>query len=386
MGLAANWKRSAALVGLLCTVSLQGCRAQQRWPLWEKYSDTFIDSKSGRVIDHSDGDKTTSEGQAYAMFFALVVNDRSKFDQILNWTEENLAGGDLSARLPAWSWGKAPDGSWKVLDNNSASDADLWIAYDLLEAGRLWGMPKYQKLGSVIANQISHAEVVDVPGIGTALLPGAKGFRPGMQSFVLNPSYTPPQVLARLAQDDKHGPWTSIADGLPQMLAQSSAGGFAMDWVSAGTTVRPSPSPKDLAEGKQDAVAAGSYDAIRVYLWLGMANKNTRGVSSAMSAVNGMGIYLTNHTTPPLKVDGSGHVMEDASPVGFSAAVIPYLVAANRPDEAKVQVNRLGAGLENGLYGKQPKYYDQNLALFATGWMEGRFRFEKSGELHLKWN
>lgn len=385
MGLAANWKRTAALIGLLTTLSLQGCRAQQRWPLWEKYSDTFIDSKSGRVIDRSDGDKTTSEGQAYAMFFALVVNDRSRFDQLLKWTEENLAGGDLSARLPAWSWGKAPDGSWKLLDNNSASDADLWIAYDLLEAGRLWGMPKYSKLGAVIADRISHTEVVDVPGLGTALLPGAQGFRPSMQSFVLNPSYTPPQVLARLAQEDKHGPWNSIADGLPHLLAQGSGGGFAMDWVSAGTDVRPSPTPKELADGKQDAVAVGSYDAIRVYLWLGMANKKTRGVSTSLSAVNGMGMYLTRNTTPPGKVDGSGRVLEQTSPVGFSAAVIPYLLAGNRAREAEAQVNRLGANLENGLYGMQPRYYDQNLALFATGWMEGRFRFKENGELQLKW-
>ncbi len=94
----------------------------------------MIDSQ-GRVIDHSAQDRTTSEGQSYAMFFALVDNDRIRFDKLLNWTEVNLAGGDLTQRLPAWSWGKSPDGSWKILDQNPAADADLWIAYSLLEAG-----------------------------------------------------------------------------------------------------------------------------------------------------------------------------------------------------------------------------------------------------------
>ena len=86
------------------------------------------------------------------MFFALVANDRARFDKLLGWTQDNLAGGDLTQRLPAWSWGKSPDGSWKILDPNPASDADLWMAYALLEAGRLWHEPRYEKLGTAMAD------------------------------------------------------------------------------------------------------------------------------------------------------------------------------------------------------------------------------------------
>jgi endo-1,4-beta-D-glucanase Y len=38
-----------------------------------------------------------------------------------------------------------------------------------------------------------------------------------------------------------------------------------------------------------------------------------------------------------------------------------------------------------GLYGKDPAYYDQNLALFANGFMDGRFRFSLRGELKVEW-
>jgi endoglucanase len=38
-----------------------------------------------------------------------------------------------------------------------------------------------------------------------------------------------------------------------------------------------------------------------------------------------------------------------------------------------------------GLYGKDQAYYDQNLALFASGFFEGRFRFGQSGELKVEW-
>ena len=41
--------------------------------------------------------QTVSEAQAYGLFFALVANDRPSFEKILKWTENNMAGGDLTA-------------------------------------------------------------------------------------------------------------------------------------------------------------------------------------------------------------------------------------------------------------------------------------------------
>jgi endoglucanase len=39
----------------------------------------------------------------------------------------------------------------------------------------------------------------------------------------------------------------------------------------------------------------------------------------------------------------------------------------------------------SGLYGKDKAYYDQCLALFATGFLEARFRFGPGGELNVEW-
>src|SRR5579859_7929354 len=149
-----SFLRGALVLGVMLAACLQGgCRTDPAWPLWESYTRNAFDPQ-GRIVDHSAGDRTTSEGQAYGMFFALVANDRARFDKLLSWTQDNLAGGDLTARLPAWSWGKAPDGAWKTLDQNPASDADLWMAYTLLEAGRLWHDSRYEKLGTVMASRI----------------------------------------------------------------------------------------------------------------------------------------------------------------------------------------------------------------------------------------
>jgi endoglucanase len=62
------------------------------------------------------------------MFFALVANDSGRFEGLLRWTELNLASGDLTAHLPAWLWGKDSQNRCHVLDENSASDADVWMA------------------------------------------------------------------------------------------------------------------------------------------------------------------------------------------------------------------------------------------------------------------
>jgi endoglucanase len=355
--------------------------------LWGAYTARFIDDQ-GRVIDRSAQDRTTSEGQAYAMFFALVDNDQKHFDKLLAWTEANLASGDLTARLPAWAWGRNSDGQWKTVDSNPASDADLWLAYTLLEAGRLWHDPRYDALGRTIAERIAKEEVVLVPGLGTTLAPGPHGFHPDEQTWVLNPSYLPLPLLTRFAKLMPQGPWASIAQSLPQLLAVPSAKGFAMDWVAAGNAgVRASTAPAIPTAGQQETHPAGSYDAIRVYLWLGISDPGTPGVRDLEAEVAGMAGYLRQAVTPPLEVSAEGTVVNAAAPPGFSAAVAPYLQAVGLKQQAKAQADRLLATLDtaSGLYGRTAEYYDQNLALFSTAWSEERFRFDRSGKLRLKW-
>ena len=380
--------------GLLVAVSslsmfcvANGCK-EGTWTLWNSYSARFIDGQ-GRVFDPRGDQHTTSEGQACAMFFALVDNDRACFDRVLNWTQTNLAEGDLHTHLPAWLWGKDKDGQWKTLDPNSAADADTWLAYNLVEAGRLWDYRPYTDLGQAMMALIAKKEVADLPGFGPMLLPGEAGFQHGKAS-TLNPSYLPVFIFARLGVVDPGGPWRQIALGIPSLIEQSSRHGYAMDWVDyyPGDGFYPVAKP---AAADQEAAAndgpGGSYDAIRVYLWAGMMDKGPAR-AEILNAIPGLSVYLANHDAPPERVGEDGIPMAQDGPIGFSAAVLPYLRAyGGLSRETGQQLVRMDAqrSASSGLYGKDLAYYDQNLALFATGFLDGRFRFGPQGKLKVEW-
>ena len=69
---------------------------------WKAFEAQFI-QKDGRVVsDDGARNQTYSEGQAYALFFALISEDRSAFERILAWTENNLCQGYIASHLPAW--------------------------------------------------------------------------------------------------------------------------------------------------------------------------------------------------------------------------------------------------------------------------------------------
>ena len=375
----------------LMLISGVGCRASS-WPLWTSYTKHFLDAQ-GRVIDPRISGRTTSEGESYALFFALVDNDRSSFDHILNWTQNNMAQGDLSHHLPGWLWGKNDGGQWGVLDPNSAADADLWIAYSLVEAGRLWKDEAYTSLGRAMLSQIARSEVADLPGFGKMLLPAPVGYMhqnsPTLKTWVLNPSYLPVFVFDRAATVDPAGPWHDISLNTPRLLQQSSVHGFAMDWIEYVPGDGFYPSAQTPSQAEQTAVSGlGSYDAIRVYLWAGFIHPAYNRRAEVLGAVSGMSVWLANHDAPPEKIRADGFPMPQDGPVGFTAALIPYLRAWPGQEKAVMrQMIRLSADKnpETGLYGKDQAYYDQNLALFASGFLEGRFRFEPSGELIVDW-
>ena len=168
--------------------------------------------------------------------------------------------GDLGRRLPAWHWGQAADGGWRVLDDNAASDADTWLAYALLNAGRLWDDPSLTTQGQALAALALEREAAELPGLGTTLLPAPTGFAHD-DRWTLNPSYLPLQLLRGLATLTGRAEWSRIAATSLRVLRESAPRGLAPDWIEYSAR------QGFAAAGSE---TRGSYAAIRVYLWVGM--------------------------------------------------------------------------------------------------------------------
>jgi endo-1,4-beta-D-glucanase Y len=375
----------ALALGACASLQAQAANADKAAPPcadWTAYR-TFVEhflQADGRVIDYSTpAQQTTSEGQSYGLFFALVANDRATFDRLLAWTRTNLAANRFAPddmHLPAWQWGRKPDGTFGVLDPNSASDSDVWIAYDLLQAGRLWKEPAYTQLGRALAAQVVTHEVSELAGLGPMLLPGPQGFKTGDVTR-LNPSYLPLPVLRGIARELPDGPWTRLAENGYKLVSIAAPHGFAPDWAAYQ-------SGRFVVDPKNGDV--GSYDAIRVYLWAGMASPADPLARPWLTALGGMRRVVAETGVPPERVAVSTGAATGEGPLSYWGALAPYFKALG--DErglglARAHLAALDAPLTNTA--RDPVYYDRVLGLFGAGFSEGRYRFDEAGRLVPNW-
>lgn len=375
-----NWVRMFRQMGrgvivawlgwLIATPAAAATPAACTWNEWQAFQRGFI-SAEGRVIDvGSPQSVTTSEGQSYALFFALVAGDRATFDRVLSWTVNNLAQGDLTAHLPAWLWGKQEGGGWGVLDRNAASDSDVWIAYALLEAGRLWQDRRYQALGTLLARRIVREETARLPTLGVTLLPAPMGFVLGPDRWRLNPSYVPLPVMRRLAALFPKSEWPALAESSIRLLIDSAPKGLAPDWVvydaRQGWRTDPQTGPE------------GSYNAIRVYLWTGMTALDDPAGARLAERFMPMLEETARRGDVPEKVrTDTGTFHDNNGFAGFAAALLPYAARQGRAD----LVARLQRRIDIQNAASPAGYYNRVLTLFGRGWIENRYRFAADGRL-----
>ncbi len=346
----------------------------ETWPAWDNFKKTFV-ADDGRVIDHSGARKpSTSEGQAYALFFALSANDKASFERILKWTEDNLAGGDLTARLPAWQWGQREDNSWGIIDKNPASDADLWIAYSLGVASETWKDNGYAALSSLIAQRILNEETADLPGLGLTLLPAPTGFiLPGSQ-WKLNASYLPITLLRWFERKESDERWKRLVSPAVKLIAGSAPKGYVADWIIYDAQKGFLVDRQGIEKGQ------GSYNAIRVYLWSGMMANQDAERGNLLKLLRPMAQLIDSKGYPPELINIQTGEINGPGSTGFSAASLPFLQTLGMQKALAQQQLRLQAQPI-----KNDAYYDQVLSLFALGWQEKRFRFDMHGNADFYW-
>ena len=210
-------------------------------------------------------------------------------------------------------------------------------------------------------------------GVGPILIPAPSGFETEDGGWRLNPSYWPEFQLQYFEHVDPSGPWSVIRENAGSLLEQAVQNGVAPDWFEVSRTgdVRIDPATGGVA----------SYDAIRVYLWAGMT-QNSRWLPLFAPFVD----VIRKRGNPPEFVDPASAGIRGGEPLGYSAAVLPFLSALNEDTLLGTQQQRLDQGRqENGALGDPAHYYDQVLALFGEGWQSDRYRFDEYGRLIPQW-
>ncbi|NEO97267.1 MAG: glycosyl hydrolase [Symploca sp. SIO2E9] len=338
---------------------------------WLVYRQQFIQT-DGRVIDYEASDRSTSEGQAYAMLRAVLINDPITFEATLNWAQNNLtrrsAAGEPIDQLWAWKWGIDQAGNWGIIDENFASDADIDCITALILASRRWGRPEYLDLALTKLRDLWQFSTIEGPGGKNYLLPGpASAFVFPEGSIHLNPSYFAPYAFRLFAQVDPDHDWLSLVESSYQVLTNSSlvsATGLPSDWIALNLkTGQFEPLPSD---SKIESVY--SFDAYRVWWRLAwdVAWFDSREARSYLQTASQHLQQLWHSSSRlPARIDlkGQATVSYDAT------SQYAMLYAAWRLIEPETAQQLLEKKLlpryNQGIWDDQSAYYTQNLVWLA---------------------
>ncbi|EAT58047.1 glycosyl hydrolase family 8 [Chlorobium ferrooxidans] len=224
---------------------------------WVHYKRTFI--TEGRVVRPQNSNDTVSEGEAYAMLRAVLMDDRKTFDECLAWSEATLSRKESHGDdLLAWHFENG-----RVSDSTAASDADIDYAYSLLLAWRTWQESRYLDLARKVLQSILDKETVLVNNRLYLLpWPAGEGGSTPPDSTPQNPSYYAPSHfrLFYAVTGDKR--WMELVDTTYELLGRLQKSndnpGLVPDWCALDMQENIIPMP-----GKKRVYG---WDAVRVPL------------------------------------------------------------------------------------------------------------------------
>jgi endo-1,4-beta-D-glucanase Y/4-amino-4-deoxy-L-arabinose transferase-like glycosyltransferase len=329
--------------------------------MWQTYQKQFVTKEGYTIDDYSK--TTTSEGQSYSMLRSMWSDDKVNFDRIWKWTKSNLQIRKDS--LFAWKYGLR-NGSWQVLESESATDADLDIAMSLILANRRWGNNQYLEEAKKIINDIWINRVIKL-GDRLALLPfGSNKF----QGFdILNPSYFSPAHYRLFATIDPSRDWTSLANDTYLILKDLNKSHVLYpDWIKWDyKTSKFESASTFLNNPKSDNF---SYDAMRVIWRIGMDwnyNKN----KDAIDVLNLISAFMDKEYDRNPNISSgyspSGKATEEYSTSSMDAMVsmcMQYTGSNNRESFWKDKVLN-NTNYKEAKFKDNKGYYEQNLIWFA---------------------
>lgn len=334
---------------------------------WVAYKQRFIQA-DGRVIDREGGDRSTSEGQGYAMLRAVLSDDPTTFAKTLNWAESNLqrkTDGKRSDLLWVWKWGRDAGGKWGVIDPNFASDADVDAITALILAARRWNRPEYLNLARSKLQDLWKLSTYAVPSGTRYLLPGPQvAFVVEPSTIKLNPSYLAPYAFRLFAQVDPAHDWLSLVDSSYQVVensAQLSVVGLPSDWVVLDTTngqflPLPQSSPIQTVYG---------FDAYRVWWRVALDAawfKEPRALQFLSQHLGHLQEQWRTQQTIPAQIDLQGQPMVNYESSSQYAMLYAALRLIDPATAEQIWQRKLLPTYKDGFWDNNSAYYTQNLA------------------------
>lgn len=338
---------------------------------WEKYKLEFINN-DGRVIDYSQGDVTTSEGQSYALLRAVWIDDKPTFDLAWKWTKENLKRTNDS--LFVWRWGKREDGKYGFLSgggDNSASDADSDIALALIFASRKWSDKGYEDEAKKILSDFWKVET-DLVLKKRYVVAGS--WAKEADIVTINPSYFSPYAWRIFHDVDKDRDWLSLIDPAYEILDKIGKSpldkdkgvGLPPDWFAINRKSGEI-EPSKINNLKSDY----SFDAMRLpfrigldYLWFNESRAKSY-LTSSFEIIRSD--YIKNSKLPASYSHNGSPLNTNESPSMYATA-LSYFVIRDLNLAKKLyqeKIIRVYAGDKDTFDPKLP-YYDQNWLWFGT--------------------
>lgn len=340
---------------------------------WELYKNKFI-NQDGRVIDFSQNDITTSEGQSYAMLRAVWVDDKETFDLVWKWTKENLKRPN--DELFGWRWGQREDKSYGFLldgGENSATDADQDIALALIFASSRWGDNTYQEESKKILKDMWNSNTATASGKRYLI---AGDWAQNENELVINPSYFAPYAWKIFAKVDKERDWNSVVDPAYELLNKSStdkldkekAVGLPPDWAVLDRKTGQLKPPVNLGNFTTNY----SFDALRTP-WRVALDAKWNNDERAKKYLEAMCKPLEDAFTLDKKLvntyshDGIKQ-SEDENAAMYSAA-LGCFTSTNQEIAMEIYQNKIVKLYANdtNTFREDITYYDQNWLWFGAG-------------------
>lgn len=204
----------------------------------------------GWIVDNF-SKKVHSEGMGVGMLAAVKQRDFAKFKML--WS--NARKMQREDFLFAWDYDIA---NQRIVDNNNATDGDLYIAGALLQAAQAFNMPQYRKEAIAILMTVED-KLIQPSSHGLVLSPAESGFEED-GTAVINLSYYLLPFFDDFHQATNNGKWMTLRQEALNMLRYAYFGKYQLppDWLMLTDPVSP--------WHNRDKVFG--YEAIRIPLYV----------------------------------------------------------------------------------------------------------------------